>query len=521
MTLKISNILILSVFISSVLAQDPVWDDTSRPHWPEPFVEIGIPSSADGKTQMAYFYASQKEDPQPLIVSLHTWSNNYQQRDPLIGEILDRDLNYIRPDFRGPNNTPEACGSPLVASDIDDAIEYALENSNADPRHIHVIGVSGGGHATLIAYMRSRYSIRSFSAWVPITDLAKWYDESIGRQRRYAEHIALATTGNKNRIDVQEAKKRSPLWMNTPVETRMNSKLSIYAGIHDGYDGSVPVTHSLEMYNKVVKDFNPRETNALIPESEIRQIAVSRYIPGKRKPQIGDRDIHYTLQYDNKVQIVIFEGGHEMLSSIALDHIDSETILAIGDSNGQNKGGWVDRLHQHRFNDVFYNTCVSGNTIGFDNNGQESKNTLKNIRKHLTRYDPDKDQLDKILILLGTNDTKAVFDDRLEEVPGLYSQLIDSIQTYYAHGTTPEIIMISPPPISKDDRLQEKYQGGSKRVSYLNNEFRKIASRREVRYIDLQSAIGPIYDEISRDGIHFNEQGYKLVGLLLDGFLDQ
>ncbi len=337
MTLKISNILILSFCITSVFAQDPEWDDTSRPDWPEQFLEVGIPSSADGETQMAYFYPSRKQNPQPLIVSLHTWSNNYQQKDPLIGEILSRDLNYIRPDFRGPNNTPEACGSPLVVSDIDDAIGYALKNSNADPEHIHVIGVSGGGHATLIAYMQSKYSIRSFSAWVPITDLAKWYDESIGRQRKYAEHIALATTGNKNKIDVQEAKKRSPLWMHTPVKRRINSKLYIYAGIHDGYNGSVPITHSLEMYNKVVKDFNPRSAESLIPESMIREIVVSRNIPGERKPQIADRDIHYSRQYENKVQVVIFEGGHEMLSEIALDHVDSETILAIGDSNGQTK----------------------------------------------------------------------------------------------------------------------------------------------------------------------------------------
>ncbi|MFW5757484.1 MAG: GDSL-type esterase/lipase family protein [Bacteroidota bacterium] len=518
---KISMILFLNFCIAAALAQDPEWDDTSRPDWPEPFEEVMIPSSADGKMQMAYFYASQKKKPQPLVVSLHTWSNNYQQKDPLIGEILSRDVNYIRPDFRGPNNTQEACGSPLVASDIDDAIEYALKNSNADPKHIHVIGVSGGGHATLIAYMQSKYSIRSFSAWVPITDLAKWYDESIGRQRKYAEHIALATTGNKNKIDVQEAKNRSPLWMHTPVEKRKNSKLYIYAGIHDGYNGSVPITHSLEMYNKVVKDFNPRSAESLIPDNIIRELVVSRSIPGEKKFQIADRDIHYTRQYEDKLQIVIFEGGHEMLTQVALDHLESETILAIGDSNGQNKGGWVDRLRHERFHDVFYNTSISGNTIGFDNNGQESKNTLKNIRQHLTRYDPEKNHLTKILILLGTNDAKAVFHDRLNEVPGFYNQLIDSIETYYAQGKTPEVIMISPPPIANDDRLKEKYHGGAKRILYLNNEFRKVASQRQIRYIDLQSAIFPVYDELSRDGIHFNEQGYELVGFLLDRFLDQ
>ena len=49
---------------------------------------------------------------------------------------------------------------------------------------------------------------------------------------------------------------RSPFYMHTPVEKRKNSKLYIYAGIHDGYEGSVPISQSLAFYNKVVADFD-------------------------------------------------------------------------------------------------------------------------------------------------------------------------------------------------------------------------------------------------------------------------
>ncbi|MCF8361681.1 MAG: prolyl oligopeptidase family serine peptidase [Prolixibacteraceae bacterium] len=516
----LSIFILLLLFWGSANSQDPTWDDTSRPDWPEVFKDVEIPSTADGKIQKAYFYATSHEKPKPLIVSLHTWSNNYQQKDPLIREVLEKNYNCIRPNFRGPNNTPEACGSPLVTSDIDDAITYAIENGNVDMNNIHVVGVSGGGHATLLSYMQSEHDIRTFSAWVPISDLTKWYYESIGRDRKYATDIALATTGKDWKMDVEEAQRRSPLYMNTPFEKRKNSKLYIYAGIHDGYDGSVPITHSLEMYNKVVHDYNPSATKEIISRESINQMVTGRFVPGNKKEKIADRVIHFKKQFNGKIQIVIFEGGHEMLTEAALNHVPSETILAIGDSNGDNKGGWVDQLQERRFNDVFINTCVSGNTIGFDNSGKASKNTLKNITAHLTISDPDKNRLNKILIMLGTNDCKKVFNDRIKEVPGFYKQLIDSIKTYYSNAECPEIITISPPPIGDDTVLKEKYHGGAKRVRYLNKAFQKIAKKENIKYIDIQTPFWIFSDTILRDGIHFNKEGYRFTGLLINKYIE-
>jgi lysophospholipase L1-like esterase len=308
--------------------------------------------------------------------------------------------------------------------------------------------------------------------------------------------------------------------MNTPFEKRKNSKLYIYAGIHDGYDGSVPITHSLEMYNKVVSDYNPAVANEIISRKTINQMVTSRFVPGNRKEKIADRDIHFKKQFEGKIQITIFEGGHEMLTETSLNHVPSETILAIGDSNGDNKGGWVDQLQEKRFNDILINTCISGNTIGFDNSGKASKNTLKNITAHLRKHDPDKARLNKIIIMLGTNDCKKVFQDRIKEVPGFYSQLIDSVKTYYKNSNCPEIITISPPPIGEDRILKEKYHGGAKRVRYLNEAFQKIARQKNIRYIDIQTPLWVFTDEIMRDGIHFNEEGYRFTGLLIDQYIE-
>lgn len=316
--------------------EDPKWDDTKSKDWPEKCQLISIKSSVDGKEQPAYFYKTESNTPRPLVVSLHSWSGGYDQRDTLSWQCIAKDYHYIHPDFRGPNKTYEACGSPLAISDIEDAIDYALENASVDPSEIHIMGASGGGYATLLMYMKTKHRINTFSAWVPISNLVDWYYESEGRQNKYSRDIALATTGKdfdkeNYYFNEAEARKRSPIYMQTPVETRMNSKLYIYAGVHDGYTGSVPITHSLNFYNKVVGDFDIMEKEALIPSGEIIQLLSYRGSPSSNKVQLGGRDIHLQKNYKDLVRVTIFEGGHERLNEMALDHIGDKSILSIGD----------------------------------------------------------------------------------------------------------------------------------------------------------------------------------------------
>src|SRR5690606_22567060 len=158
-------VLCLSSVHTLIAQQDPAWDNTAKTAWPSAFQQVEIPSSIDATRQKAYFFKSSQKRPQPLVVSLHTWSGDYQQSDPLTKEILARDWNYIHPDFRGANNKPESMGSSLVLSDIKDAIKYAIKNGNVDTMEVHIIGVSGGGYATLCAFMQLDYPVRSFSAW--------------------------------------------------------------------------------------------------------------------------------------------------------------------------------------------------------------------------------------------------------------------------------------------------------------------------------------------------------------------
>ena len=77
-----------------------------------------------------YFLSTTNES--PLLVSLHHWSREFTTKDSLSNLAFMNNWNYISPNFRGTNYNEESCLSSLVISDIDDAIEYAIENSKVD-----------------------------------------------------------------------------------------------------------------------------------------------------------------------------------------------------------------------------------------------------------------------------------------------------------------------------------------------------------------------------------------------------
>lgn len=315
--------LIVLIAQSTFAQNNPKWDDTQSKKWPVQCKIVEIKSTLDNSNQPAYFYQCQTNKPRPLIVSLHTWSGDFEQKDTLSWMSIQNDYNYIHPHFRGPNNTFQACGSELVIQDIDDAINYAISHANINLSQIHIIGVSGGGYATLLAYMKTKHRIRTFSAWVPISNIEDWYYESVGRKQKYARDIAQATTGQKFEnddyfFDADEARKRSPYFMETPVSERQNCKLFIYTGIHDGYSGSVPVTQSLRFYNKVVHDFAPDSLNLLISTEEMLRMIESQNTRQMNPTRLRHGDVHFEQKYSDKVQVVVFEGKHEMLPSQVL-----------------------------------------------------------------------------------------------------------------------------------------------------------------------------------------------------------
>ncbi|OGK06253.1 MAG: hypothetical protein A2519_08240 [Candidatus Raymondbacteria bacterium RIFOXYD12_FULL_49_13] len=297
------------------------YDDTSIVAWNSDFSIVEIPSSMDSAVQKAYFRKSNAQDRKPLLISLHTWSGDYAQTDELTRYASAKDWNYIHPDFRGPNWTKKACCSKYVIADIDDAITYALQNALVDTDRIYVVGASGGGYATLSMFMKSRHSISRFSSWVPISDLVAWYHETVQRKSEfpYAQQIADCVGSTASGLNETEARERSPLYWETPRKKLERTKLNIFTGIYDGVKGSVPITHSIRFYNKVLKDLGVADSAYYVTNQETALLLETRK-PLRNFGKIGDRYICLKKEYKN-ISLVIFTGEHEMLPAYAFESL--------------------------------------------------------------------------------------------------------------------------------------------------------------------------------------------------------
>lgn len=303
---------IKSVYISNI-------SSSTTNNWNSDFSIANIKSSLDSTIQKAYYYQTKSKSAKPLIVSLHTWSGNYTQYDALAELCRNRDLNYIHPDFRGPNNSSETCCSDLVLSDIDDAITYALDNFNVNSDQIYIIGFSGGGYATLSAFMKSKHNVKKFSAWASISDLVAWHKESrILQNFEYVDDIEKCTKSD-GKLNLEIAKQKSPINWQTPTQKLKHQELNIYAGIYDGLQGSVPITHSINFYNKVLKDLNVKDSIYYVSEKE-KLLLLEKREPLKQLGNLLNTQIFMRKTYKN-ISLEIFEGGHEILSEYALNEI--------------------------------------------------------------------------------------------------------------------------------------------------------------------------------------------------------
>ena len=282
------------------------------------FTEIEIKSSRDGQPQKALWWSPKKsgDTPVPLLVMLHTWSGNYLQKnwkEAGLKECEARGWAMIHPDFRGPNRRPEACGSELAVQDVLDAVAWARKHTGVDPRRIYLVGTSGGGHMSLLMAGRAPGLWAAVSAWVPISDIAAWHNQtSAAGRKNYADNCEKACggkPGDSPAVD-RQYRLRSPL---TYLHRIAGLPLDINAGIHDGYTGSVPVSQTLHAFNAAAIA-NGLHTSALTTD-QIRWFRTRQTVPESLAKETENetgriREILFRRQA-GPARVTIFDGGHE------------------------------------------------------------------------------------------------------------------------------------------------------------------------------------------------------------------
>lgn len=208
--------------------------------------EILVKSTIDGSFQPNLFYEAEGMR-RPLLVGLHTWScNRFNQVENMLPLARKNNWSLLLPEFRGENlptnqNGKDACGSLKAKQDIADAVNYVKVNYSIDEDNIFLLGASGGGHMALLMAAYSPGLWRAVCSFVPITDLATWYEENEA-YRAGIEHCC-----GEYSPDNEEYRKRSPIYY---VDEIAKAQVKIYSG---KWDKSVPCHHGLDLYNEIFK----------------------------------------------------------------------------------------------------------------------------------------------------------------------------------------------------------------------------------------------------------------------------
>lgn len=150
------------------------------------------------------------------------------------------------------------------------------------------------------------------SAWVPVTDLAAWHAETKQAGRKYWKNLEQACggpPGTSPKVDA-EYRKRSPLFH---LANAKGLAVDINTGIHDGYTGSIPVTHSLRAFN-VLAEANGH-ADRKVTEQQMNHMRTRREIPPdlarERKDDATRRRRVLFRRQAGPVRLTVFDGTHE------------------------------------------------------------------------------------------------------------------------------------------------------------------------------------------------------------------
>jgi lysophospholipase L1-like esterase len=461
--------------------------------------DIRYPVAHDNSEQPARMLRA-SEPNAPLLVGLHSWSANYKQDSKKYsGWCRDNGWNFIFPDFRGPNKTPQACGSGLVVADILAAVKFMVDTAKVDTSRIYLMGISGGGHASLLMAGRHPEIWAGVSAWVPIFDLNDWHRECTKKKLKYARMIELSTGGRPGAsvaVNTQ-LRVRSPSWW-LSQRSVTGLPLQINAGIHDGHTGSVPVSHTLNAFNVVAAP------DDRIDDEEVAAMVKTRKVPVDLATTVDDNTFTKKVllrRRSGSAVVNIFDGGHEGLYPAGLFWLAAQRkapakrkLLFIGDSitaaskPGYVKtlGGWYPEL-----------TIVNGGRSG------RKTSDFKEIPPILDKHG----DATHIYVLLGVNDLKDADDAAIEQCAVNTAMIVDMCTA----STRAQVTVMAPVGLNletmNDLNKRKKYNANTVRgLQTLRTRYAELARSKGVRFIDLYEAVPP---DGFRDGLHPNEKGEK------------
>jgi lysophospholipase L1-like esterase len=125
--------------------------------------------------------------------------------------------------------------------------------------------------------------------------------------------------------------------------------------------------------------------------------------------------------------------------------------------------------------------------------------------------------LDLVVIMLGTNDTKAVFKRSAFQIALGAGKLVGIVQSsgnmfgggWYSYPA-PRVLLVAPPPLGKQTVMAETFESevGVERSRGLAAAYRKIAEAAGVSFFDA----GTVIQTDGSDGVHFSGETQRKLG---------
>ena len=141
---------------------------------------------------------------------------------------------------------------------------------------------------------------------------------------------------------------------------------------------------------------------------------------------------------------------------------------------------------------------------------KEGRRALDYIEAALDSHDP----IDKVIVLLGTNELKNQMNMTAEQVGESMEKLLTIITTRSSQyrKTTPEILLLAPPIINEETeycRAGDKYLGATEKSKKLIGVYEQLATKLGIGFVALNSI------ETGVDGVHIDAAQHAKVAELV------
>ena len=175
---------------------------------------------------------------------------------------------------------------------------------------------------------------------------------------------------------------------------------------------------------------------------------------------------------------------------------------------------------QKRLGNKFYviEEGLNGRTTNVEYPDIEGRSGTSYLNPCLYSHAP----LDLVVIQLGVNDLKVIFNRSVKEIVGGLEELVkitnDTIYGPHLNGP-PKILIVGPPLLLHEGYLDADnelvFVGGVEKSKQFHNYFSELANKKKCFYINLADKV-----TVSNiDGLHLDSNGHRKVGEILAAYI--